>query len=418
MRFKVFFQYVALILFAVLGILAVVLERDSVFLVAFFTFASVVCTAFLISWAAEASEFSVSRGLALAVVAIVQTLPEFFVEGTIAWKAGKDLVNWEGNVIANFTGANRLLTGLGWPLILFTLMVQKRRNGQAGPTSIALRKEQSVELVFMLGSSLYYIFVIIRGELSLLDSLILGVTFVGYMWLLFRLPTDKNQPDEVLEGPPRALIDVKPPARRLATIIGLFVFAALTFVFVTDAFVESIRTIAVSLLVPFLGSGAVFFSIQWIAPVLSEFPEKVSAFNWARTIRLAPTALLNFMSSSVNELTALVALIPIVFVISSGSLTGTIPIGQHDVEIFLTKAQSLYACAALLDLEYDVSNATVLFGLWAVSTAIVEVRLAVGIVFLILAAAEVIVQRKKIIAFSAFRETLRDKIFRSSNDSI
>ena len=113
---------------------------------------------------------------------------------------------------------------------------------------------------------------------------------------------------------------------------------------------------------------------------------------------------------SVNELTALVALIPVVFVISSGSVMGTIPIGKHDVEIFLTMAQSLYACAALLDLEYNVSNATVLFVLWMVSTAIVEVRLVVGIVFLILAAAEVILQRKKIVAFSAFRDTLRDKI--------
>src|SRR5438132_11811319 len=107
MRFKVFFQYVALILFAVLGILAVVLERDSVFLVAFFTFASVVCTAFLISWAAEASEFSVSRGLALAVVAIVQTLPDLLVEGTIVLKAGQQLALWMGTVIANFTGASR-----------------------------------------------------------------------------------------------------------------------------------------------------------------------------------------------------------------------------------------------------------------------------------------------------------------------
>src|SRR5437899_11413363 len=294
-------------------------------------------------------------------------------------------------------------------------MIQKGRNGQTGLTSIALRKEQSVELVFMIGSSIYYVFVIIRGEMSLLDSLILGATFVGYMWLLFRLPTDKNETDEVLEGPPRALMEVKPMARRLAAIVGLFVFAALTFVFVTDAFVESIRTIAVSFLVPLLGTGAVFFSIQCIAPVLSEFPEKVSAFNWARTIRLAPTALLNFISSSVHDWTALVALIPIVFVISSGSVTGTIPTSQHDVEIFLTMAQSLYACAALLDLEYDVSNATILFVLWVVSTAIVETRLLVGVIFLILAFAEVVVQRKKIVVFSAFRETLRDKIFRRAS---
>src|SRR5256712_3095392 len=105
------------------------------------------------------------------------------------------------------------------------------------------------------------------------------------------------------------------------------------------------------------------------------------------------------MSSSVNELTALVALIPIVFVISSGSVTGTIPTSQHDVEIFLTMAQSLYACAALIDLEYNVSNATILFVLWVISTAFVEIRLVVGIVFLILAVAEVIVQRKKIVVF-------------------
>jgi len=420
---KILAEYSLLITWATISIIVVLILHQSNYTVAFVTFGAVVAAALLIAWAAEASEFSISKGLALAIVAIVQTIPEYFVEGTIAWKAGKDPLNctvdcWIPNVIANFTGANRLLTGLGWPLIMFTVVVQKRRNGRTGPTSIALRKEQSVELVFMLGSSLYYLFVILRGELSILDSLVLGVTFVGYMWLLFRLPTEKDGQEEVLEGPPRALMEVKSRARRLAAIVGLFVFAALTFIFVTDAFVESIRTIAVSFLVPFLGSGAVFFSIQWIAPVLSELPEKVSAFNWARTIRLAPTALLNFMSSSVNELTALVALIPIVFVVSSGSVTGTIPIGQHDVEIFLTMAQSLYACAALLDLEYNVSNATILFALWAVSTAIVEIRLVVGIVFLILAVAEVIVQRKKIVAFSAFRDTLREKILRRSPDSI
>ena len=419
MQRKILAEYSLLIAWATISILVVLLFRQPTYTVAFFTFGAVIAASLLIAWAAEASEFSISKGLALAIVAIVQTIPEYFVEGTIAWKAGKDPLNctvdcWIPNVIANFTGANRLLTGLGWPLIMFTVMVQKRRNGRAGPTSIALRKEQSVEVVFMLGSSLYYLSVILRGELSLLDSLILGVTFVGYMWLLFRLPTEKDGQEEVLEGPPRALMEVKSVARRLTAIVGLFVFAALTFVFVTDAFVESIRSIAVSFLVPFLGSGAVFFSIQWIAPVLSEFPEKVSAFNWARTIRLAPTALLNFMSSSVNELTALVALIPIVFVISSGSVTGTIPTSQHDVEIFLTMAQSLYACAALIDLEYNVSNATILFVLWVISTAFVEIRLVVGIVFLILAVAEVIVQRKKIVVFSAFRDTMRDKILRRS----
>jgi len=411
---KILAEYSLLIAWATISIIVVLTLRQSTFTVAFVTFGAVIAASLLIAWAAEASEFTISKGLALALVAIVQTIPEYFVEGTIAWKAGKDPLIWVPNVIANFTGANRLLTGLGWPLILFTVMIQKRRTGQAGPTSIALRKEQSVELVFMLGSSLYYTLVIIRGEISLLDSLILGLTFVGYMWLLFRLPADSDKPEEILEGPSQALVSVKSIPRKVTAIVGLFIFAALTFVLVTDAFVESIRSIADSFLIGLLGSGAVFFSIQWIAPVLSEFPEKVTAFNWARTIRLAPTALLNFISSAVNELTALVALVPIVFVISSGT-TGGVPVGQHDVEIFLTMAQSLYACSALLDLEFNTSNATILFVLWVVSTAIVEIRLVVGIVFLILAAAEVIAQRKKIVVFSAFLETMRDKIFRKSS---
>jgi cation:H+ antiporter len=411
---KILAEYSLLIAWVALSIVVVLALRQSTYTVAFFTFGAVIAASLLIAWAAEASEFSISKGLALAIVAIVQTIPEYFVEGTIAWKAGKDPLIWVPNVIANFTGANRLLTGLGWPLILFTVMVQKRRNGRTGPTSIALRKEQSVELVFMLGSSLYYLFIILRGEISLLDSLILGLTFAGYMWLLFRLPASQDEPEEILEAQSQALVDLKTNTRRAAAIIGLFIFVALTFVFVTDSFVESIRAIADSFLVGLLGSGAVFFSIQWIAPVLSEFPEKVTAFNWARTIRLAPTALLNFISSAVNELTALVALVPIVFVISSGT-TGGVPVGQHDTEIFLTMAQSLYACSALLDLEFNASNAIILFVLWVVSTALVQIRLVVGIAFLILAAAEVFAQRKKIIVFSAFRETMRDKIFQESH---
>ena len=410
MKAKILVEYLLLIIWATVSIVVVLTTPQSTVAVAFFTFGAVIAASLLIAWAAEASEFSISKGLALAIVAIVQTIPEYFVEGTIAWKAGKEPLTWIPNVIANFTGANRLLTGLGWPLILFTLMIQKRRNGQSGPTSIKLRKEQSIELIFMLAATIYYLFVIIRGEISLLDSAILGLTFIGYMWLLFRLPADPDEPEEILEGPSQALVNIRSPSRRATTIIGIFLFTGLTFVFVTDSFVESIRTIADTFLTGVLGSGAVFFSIQWIAPVLSEFPEKVTAVNWARTIRLAPTALLNFISSAVNELTALVALVPIVFAISSGSFGG-VPVGSHDVEIFLTLAQSLYASAILFDLEFSASNAIILFTLWVVSTALVQARLVVAIAFVILSVAEIIVHRKKIVVFSAFKETITEKIF-------
>ena len=407
-------EYGALILWTLAAIAVVHLAPGFVYMVAVFTFGAIIAASLLIAWAAEASEASISRGLALAIVAIVQTIPEYFVEGTIAWKAGKEPGIWLHNVIANFTGANRLLTGFGWPLILLTLIVQRRRNHHLGPSTIALRREQSVEVVFMLGASLYYIWVLIQQELTIFDAVVWVGVFVAYMWMLARLPRGKEGPEEPLLGPSLAIVKIKSTRKRTGAIIGLFLFCGLTFVLITDSFVTSIQDLAQMFLVGLLGSGAVFFTIQWIAPVLSEFPEKVTAFNWARQVTAAPLALLNFISSSVNELTALVALIPIVYLVSSGGL-GSIPLGQLQwIEIFLTMSQSIYACASLLDLKYDIQNALVLLVLWVVSTAIIETRLAVGTLFLVLAAWETLRSHGHIVVFSAFRETLRRSVLRKS----
>ena len=393
----------------------VLVAPNSLYVVAFSTFGAVIAASLLIAWAAEASEASISRGMALAIVAIVQTIPEYFVEGTIAWKAGQNPVQWLPNVVANFTGANRLLTGFGWPLIFFTLAIQKRRKGLAGPTVIALTKEQSIEQIFMLGSSLYYAWILIEGSLSIIDSIVLVGTFILYMWMLARLPSGRNEPEGQLEGPTKSLADIRTKGRKLAAIGGLFLFGGLTFLLITDSFVESIQHLALMFLTGLLGSGAVFFMIQWVAPLLSEFPEKVTAFNWARQIKLAPTALLNFISSSVNELTALVAIIPIIYAISSGGLS-PVPIQQHLVEVFLTMAQSLYACAALLDLNYSAQNAIVLFALWITSTFVIEARLIIGLLFLVLALYETIRSRKRIVAFSAFQQTLQEDVLRKTKN--
>jgi cation:H+ antiporter len=405
-------EYSALILWTLTAITIVYLGPSSIYVVAISTFGAIIAASLLIAWAAEASEHSISRGLALAIVAIVQTIPEYFVEGTIAWKAGKEPGIWLHNVIANFTGANRLLTGFGWPLILLTLIIQKRRRGQPGPSTITLRREQSVEVVFMLGASLYYVWVLIEQALTIFDSIAWVLIFVAYMWMLARLPRGVESHEEPLLGPSLAIAEIKSKRKKSVAILALFLFAGLTFVLITDSFVTSIQSLAQMFLVGLLGSGAVFFTIQWIAPVLSEFPEKVTAFNWARQITLAPVALLNFISSSVNELTALVALLPVVYFVSSGGLTA-IPLAQPQmVEIFLTMTQSLYACAVLLDLTFDVENALFLLVLWAISTAVIQTRLMVALAFLVFALYETARSRGHIVVFSAFRETLKKGVLR------
>ena len=46
-------------------------------------------SAFLLAWAAEVLQLDVSQGLALTVLALIAVLPEYAVDFTFAWKAGR-----------------------------------------------------------------------------------------------------------------------------------------------------------------------------------------------------------------------------------------------------------------------------------------------------------------------------------------
>src|SRR6266851_10236605 len=136
---------------------------------ALWTFPAMIASAFLVAWGAEAAEFLVSQGLALAVLALVQTLPEFAVEAVIAWKAGKD----PGMVhlaIANFTGSLRLLTGLGWPMIYAVAAFYSRRKHGRKLGEIQLHEEHAVEVVGLLPPLAYFVVVWAKKSLSLWDA--------------------------------------------------------------------------------------------------------------------------------------------------------------------------------------------------------------------------------------------------------
>jgi cation:H+ antiporter len=109
-----------------------------------------------------------------------------------------------------------------------------------------------------------------------------------------------------------------------------------------------------------------FVFVQWVSPFLSEFPEKVSAFYWARKISSAPMALMNMVSSNINQWTMLVAMLPLVYAYSKGGFE-TIPFDDHQrLEIILTIGQSFLGMILLANMRFAWWEAAVLFGLWAV----------------------------------------------------
>src|SRR6266481_1572639 len=98
-------------------------------------------SALLIAWAAESAQFFIAQGFALAILAWLQTLPEFAVEAVLAWKQQVPLL------LANLTGALRLLTGLGWPMIYATAAFFYRRRGSGPLRRIQLESHHAVEVV-------------------------------------------------------------------------------------------------------------------------------------------------------------------------------------------------------------------------------------------------------------------------------
>src|SRR4051812_3267226 len=74
---------------------------------------AVVGAAFLLAWAAEALQLDVSAGLALAVLALIAVLPEYAVDFVFTSKAGTNPEKYAPLALANMTGGNRLLIGIG-----------------------------------------------------------------------------------------------------------------------------------------------------------------------------------------------------------------------------------------------------------------------------------------------------------------
>ena len=91
--------------------------------------------AFILSWAAEAAQIDISESLAVAILALVAVLPEYAVDFVFTWDAPYSAESHE-YAIANMTGANRLLVGLGWPFILFLYVYVKKKKEIVLPKSV------------------------------------------------------------------------------------------------------------------------------------------------------------------------------------------------------------------------------------------------------------------------------------------
>lgn len=314
---------------------------------------AILAAGFMLSWGAETAEGQISAGLILAVVAIITVLPEYAVDIYYAWRAGQapqsDYVHYAA---ANMTGANRLLVGLAWPLLV--LIHWWRTRGR----SISLAPVNSIEIFFLLVPSLYAFTILAKDSISFVDSIVLVAIFVAYLWRVASLPKVEEEAEGEEEVGLAAEIE-KLPAGQQWVLMGGLAVAAATVIFLSaepfaEAMVDSGRVLGIN----------EFLLIQWLAPLASEAPAVTVAILFVLSNRAA-AGLTTMISDKINQWTLLVGMLPLAMSVGAGSLMA-LPLDarQHE-EFFLTAAQSLFGLALLLRLNLGLGGAIALVVLFS-----------------------------------------------------
>jgi len=323
---------------------------------------TIVAAAFLLSWAAEVSQLDFSQGLALALLALIAVLPEYVVDASFAWLAAEDPA-YAGYAIANMTGANRLLIGVAWPLVLVIAFARFRQF------RVELEKGHGLELVVLLAATAYAFLIAAKGNLTLVDLAVLFALFVFYMWRIARMPSEEPH----LVGPARLIATYPPGQRRLIT-LAFALAAAGAILLVAKPFAKALVATGVDLGID------EFLLVQWLAPLASEAPEfvVVALFAWRG---MSTAALGTLISSKINQWTLLVGMLPLIYSIALGRPDALPLDSRQQEEVLLTAAQSLFAVALLLDLRLSLVGAAMLFGLFVIQLVFSETRMAVTVVY-------------------------------------
>ena len=275
---------------------------------------------FLLTWGAETAEKDVPRAFAIAVLAVLAVAPEYAVDALYAWQAGVQAGTPAGAeagnlAVANMTGANRILIGIGWAgIALFTVF---RAGADDDPAvkdragflkdAVSLDRDISLEIAFLLAATLWAFLVPLGGGIDIFDMTFLVGLYVLYIGVVLR-----GEPEEEVEhvGVPAMLGKIPNPYRAL-TVITLFVFSGLIIFTAVEPFAHSLELMGEAVGVPS------FFMIQWIAPLASESPELIVVVVLVRKAR--STAGFNaLVSSKLNQWTLLIGTLVIVHSIALG----------------------------------------------------------------------------------------------------
>jgi cation:H+ antiporter len=360
------------------------LQLSPLFEAVIFGFA-ILGAATLLAWAAEAAQMDISQSLALVFLALIAVLPEYAVDLYFAIAAAKD-PQYAQYAVANMTGGNRLLIGIGWAIIPFFLWLGSRKKNGSHKlinAGVNLEPAQRIEIAILIVATLYSFVIPLKGNLSLVDTVVLFSLFGAYLFLSSRAGVQKYE----AEGPAASICVLPRRQRRLLT-ITFFILPAVAILMFAEPFANSLIQIGKNFGID------EFILVQWVAPLASESPEIIAVSIFA--LKGAGAAALGaLVSSKVNQWTLLIGSLPLAYCLSLGTV-GTLNMDSRQIEeVFLTAAQTAFAVVLVADMRLSFMEGIILFVLFMGQLLIPIPEVRYGFAFFYLAAALFILFRDK-----------------------
>ena len=342
--------------------------------------------AFLLSWAAEVAQLDISASFAIAILALIAVLPEYAIESILAWKAGAsfDVVTREITprmqlVAANVTGANRLLIGLGWSLVILIFWLKRRR-------ALDLRGYMALEMIMLIAATAVSFLIFFMGQVHIILAGVLIAMYLFYLWVSSTRESEEPELIGVAQ-----FIGSFPARQRRAFVAVLFVYAAAVILVAAEPFVESLVETGSSLGID------EFILIQWVAPLASESPEIIIAVLFS--LRANPLAGITVLiSASVNQLTLLIGSMAVIFSFSVGQVE-SFPLDSRQLaEFLLMAAVSVFAILLIAPRRISWKGGLALLALFIIHLFFVDTsqRLIFAYIYLGLAVGMVIVNPRRL----------------------
>src|SRR5271155_2492958 len=238
--------------------------------------AAVIAASFLLAWAAEAAQIDVSGGLAVAVLGVIAVLPEYAVDLYYAYTAGH-VPEYTQYAAANMTGSNRLLMGVGWPVVVLVSVLVARRAPGRKVGGLDLDTSNRVEIGFLMIAGLVVFVIPATGRIHIA----FGVALLGWFgFYLYKLTRGEVEEPELV-GTAAALGALPDRVRRI-TVSVLFILAASVIVTCAKPFADNLIDAGTQ-----LGIDR-FLLVQWLAPLALEAPVLLNATLFSPPAQGAP----------------------------------------------------------------------------------------------------------------------------------